>query len=67
MSDDENPLSFLMPISGLRVYCAPLLAGCKDKDGNPIHATQLEPGGPVYVVPEFFDKLKAEIDSLGVQ
>jgi hypothetical protein len=54
-------LQFTLPVSGITVYREPLLVGCKDKDGKPIHAVRLEANGPIYVVPEFYDKLIAEV------
>jgi hypothetical protein len=51
-------------LGDVEVIREPLVDGCVDsKTGEPIHAVQLEGRGPIYMVPKFYDRLKAEIDT----
>lgn len=61
MSETAKIAKILVGPSGVNVFREPLIVGMKDKDGNPIHAIQLS-NGDVYMTPEHFDRLKAEID-----
>ena len=58
-------MDFLTLLPGaIKVYREPLITGMKDKDGNPVHAVQIEKDGPVYMCPEYFDKLTIEMESM---
>jgi hypothetical protein len=49
----------LEKLIGVPIIREPLIVGCKDKDGNPVHAVMLN--GRVYMVPEYYDRLLAEV------
>lgn len=53
----------LKKLVGVEIIREPLIDGCVDsKTGEPIHAIQLERGGPIYMVPKYYDLLVAEAD-----
>lgn len=41
------------------------IKGMTDKDGNPVHAIRFEENGPVYMDPDWYAKLRAEVASGG--